>query len=239
MLSLPEIESVVMQQCSNEPRTAMLLYNILEYAREADHEVRIRDERIRQLESLLVPVRAGAEFSERAGSAVTGAPECDAAQFSAELERILQEAQRHGDTGLLALVRLENPLSILEQHGAPALAKAFEHLNVVLRDMLRTSDPLVRCDEGTFACVLTRCEPEAAMLRLLDTLRTVNAEPLCLSENETVALKVGFGTAAYDRDGNVEDLFAQAEEALLVRSARRRNELTVRYQPRVPVYEAA
>ncbi len=225
MLSLPEIESLVMQETVADTQTSMLLFGMVDKLRQAERTLHERETRIKMLEEALEDSAIDGISSPR-GLVKT-------------LQRTLADAAQHGDTGLFVVVEVENLEQLHNAYGEDGANAALNYVAQELHAILRTTDILAQRDTTSFAMLMTRCDPESAILRVFDALRGLNSMRVGFATNNT-ALQVGFGTAAYYAGGTAESLMQQAESALRQQQHQQRLTHTPRvYLPRVQVQTVA
>lgn len=108
----------------------------------AEHEIVTLRERIVRLECLVSTDELTGVLNRRG--------------FEAELRRTLDLAQRHGETGVLLFVDLDDFKSVNDTYGHAAGDKVLRHVALLLKKSVRRSDVVARLGGDEFVVLLTK-----------------------------------------------------------------------------------
>jgi diguanylate cyclase (GGDEF)-like protein len=188
-----------------EPGAAALLEQALALANESQLQLRLQEERIRELESLSVTDSLTGLLNRRG--------------FQDAMDRTLAACQRHGEDGVLAYIDLDGFKQVNDTFGHSAGDAMLTHMAALLKRTVRATDYIARLGGDEFAVLLPEAGPgelRAAAARLEQRLGTVAAASI--------------GLAALPVDGLTAEDLHRAADADLYRAKQQRAE---REAPRV------
>ena len=133
--------------------------------------------------------------------------------FQDYLRRTLAIAQRHGETGVMAYVDLDNFKEINDRHGHDTGDAALRHVARILSENLRLSDFVARLHGDEFALVLARASAAQGAMRARRLQRLIGETPL-RHGSLIIAVAASFGIAAYGRETEAADLLRRADRAM-------------------------
>ena len=176
-----------------------LIEKVLAFAATAEQQLAEQKQRIAQLEWM-------SQTDE-----LTGLP--NRRGFQDYLRRILAAAQRHGETGVMAYVDLDNFKEINDRHGHDVGDAALRHVARILSENLRLSDFVARLHGDEFALILVRTSPAQGAMRARRLQRLINETPL-RHGSFMLSVQASFGIAAYGRETEPADLLRRADRAM-------------------------
>lgn len=176
-----------------------LIEKVLAFAATAEQQLAEQKQRIAQLEWM-------SQTDE-----LTGLP--NRRGFQDYLRRTLASAQRHGETGVMAYVDLDNFKEINDQHGHDVGDAALRHVARILSENLRLSDYVARLHGDEFAVVLVRASSSQGASRARRLQRLIHEAPL-RHGSLTLPIQASFGIAAYGRETEPADLLRRADRAM-------------------------
>ncbi|MEM1398819.1 MAG: GGDEF domain-containing protein [Pseudomonadota bacterium] len=194
------LEKLSSQFDVSEPKSsALLLSRALELVSEAEQMLAAQRARIVQLERLSVTDELTELYNRRG--------------FLSQFQRQLSLARRHGETGVLAMLDLDDFKMINDQYGHPVGDRALVAVATKLRSILRQSDIIARLGGDEFAVGLTRCSVDGGM----EQISRIEAEigKLQLVEHDRyLPLTASIGAAPYDGKQTLDEVIAVADAAL-------------------------
>jgi len=148
--------------------------------------------------------------------------------FWSQFNRSLHEAQRENRKITVAYIDLDSFKSINDTFGHAAGDAVLKALADRMARCIRASDLIVRLGGDEFAIVFSNPDGDrSGVLRRLDKLRTLIAEPVRVEEASIVAT-CSMGVAFYPEDGELaEELLARADHAMYEAKELGRDRLTV------------
>jgi diguanylate cyclase (GGDEF)-like protein len=160
-----------------------------------------------------------AEMRERLGELelsahrdpLTGLP--NRRHFTAELERVASQAERHGTPAAMLHIGLDDFQALAERHGQLGRDAALIHLARLLRNLIRTSDVAARLGDGAFGLILDHLDHNSAIETAERIARRIAAAPLDAGGRQ-IALGVTIGTAAILPGDGAGDVLHRAERNL-------------------------
>ncbi|MCW5731886.1 MAG: GGDEF domain-containing protein [Alphaproteobacteria bacterium] len=174
----------------------LLIERLLAYATNAERQLLEQKRRIAELEALSMTDETTGLANRRA--------------FEDFLARTLARAARHGETGVLAYLDLDNFKQINDRHGHAAGDAALRHVARLLQSSIRTSDLAARLHGDEFAVLLVRAGCEQGRQRIDAIARTLRRTPFRFAGQE-IALAASAGIACYDGPVDRAALVAAAD----------------------------
>lgn len=185
-----------------------LITEVLGFAAEAEQLLTEQRQRIAELESLTTT------------DALTGV--ANRRGFENFLQRALANGERHGETGVIAVMDLDGFKQINDRHGHLVGDECLRLVARHLADSLRVSDLVARHGGDEFMVVLTHCRAEDGVKRLERLRRELDRLALH-HEGAEIPLRVSLGSAAYGRGVTRSELLAAADAAMYRDKRRRRS----------------
>jgi diguanylate cyclase (GGDEF)-like protein len=176
-----------------------LIEKVLAFAANAEQQLAEQKQRIAHLEWM-------SQTDE-----LTGLP--NRRGFQDYLRRTLAVAQRHGETGVMAYVDLDNFKDINDRHGHDVGDAALRHAARILSENLRLSDFVARLHGDEFAVVLVRAGSAQGATRARRLQSLIDQTPL-RHGSLTLQVQASFGIAAYGRETEPADLLRRADRAM-------------------------
>lgn len=184
-----------------------LITEILGFAAEAEQLLTEQRERIAELESLATTDPLTGVANRRG--------------FESFLQRALANADRHGETGIVAVMDLDGFKKINDRHGHLVGDECLRLVARHLSDSLRVTDLVARPGGDEFMAVLTHCRAEDGFNRMENLRRELDRLTLH-HESAEIPLRVSLGMAAYGPGINRSALLAAADAAMYRDKRRRR-----------------
>lgn len=133
--------------------------------------------------------------------------------FDDEFERVLASARRHGETGILVYVDIDDFQRINRTHSRAAGDDVLRYVARTLVAGVRDTDYVARVGDDEFAVLLTRTSRDNGISR---------AEALDAAVNDTVVpwndegqiVQISLGIQAYRADDNSEEILGRAGNAM-------------------------
>jgi diguanylate cyclase (GGDEF)-like protein len=176
-----------------------MIEKILAFAASAEQQLTEQQERITQLERLSLTDEL-TNLPNRRG-------------FREFLRRTLAAASRHGETGIMAYVDVNDFKRINDTYGHDFGDEALRHIAQLFDQNLRLSDFAARLHGDEFVLLLTRITPAQGAIRARQIQRILNETPL-VSGGLTLHLRASFGIAAYGPETEPADLLRRADRAM-------------------------
>jgi diguanylate cyclase (GGDEF)-like protein len=183
-----------------------LVQQALSYAVEAYQKLAVQSAQIDYLQSLSVT------------DALTGL--LNRRGFEAELARALALATRHGETGVLALLDLDNLKTVNDRFGHAAGDALLQGCARTLAQAVRTTDVVARIGGDEFALILLRTPPAEGHSRARNLQAQLNRTTLAHGV-ESVPLQLSMGVVPYAPDAEPDQLM-MAVDAQMYRDKQRR-----------------
>lgn len=172
---------------------------ILAYAAEKEQALNDLRGRIAELERLLETDELTGLLNRRGFEAAAG--------------RVLANAARYQEKGVLVSIDLDGFKHVNDQHGHAAGDAALKLVGRILTDHIRATDYAARLSGDEFALLWLRALP-AALKRRFDALKqALNSAKLDWSGRK-IALKASAGATAYDGTTTLNDLVQRADQAM-------------------------
>ena len=176
-----------------------LIEKVLAFAANAEQQLTEQKQRIAQLESLSMTDELTGLANRR------GFRDC--------LRRTLASARRHGESGVMAYVDLDNFKDINDRYGHEAGDAALLHVGHILAGQIRLSDFAARLHGDEFAVLLMRASPAQGTARARVLQQMINSTPLNYA-GEPIAISASFGIAAFAPDSDASELLRRADRAM-------------------------
>lgn len=186
-----------------------LITEVLGFAAEAEQLLTEQQQRIAELESLATtdPLTG---IANRRG-------------FENFLQRALANAERHGETGVVAVMDLDRFKQINDRYGHMVGDECLRLVASHLADSLRVTDLVARPGGDEFMVVLTHCRAEDGFKRL-ERLRREMDRLFLHHEGEQIPLRLSLGSAAYGPGVSRAELLPAADAAMYRDKRRRRDQ---------------
>jgi diguanylate cyclase (GGDEF)-like protein len=183
-----------------------LVQQALSYAVEAYQKLAVQSAQIDYLQSLSVtdPLTG---LANRRG-------------FETELERALALATRHGETGVLALLDLDNLKYVNDRHGHAAGDVLLQACALAMVQGVRTTDVVARLGGDEFALILLRTRPAEGHARARNLQAHLNRTTAGF-DGAVLPLQVSMGVVPYAPDAEADQLLL-AVDAQMYRDKSRR-----------------
>ncbi len=176
-----------------------LINRVIAYAASAEQHISEQQERIRELEALSSTDELTGLHNRRG--------------LQDFMTRTLITSRRHGETGVLAFMDLNDFKEINDHYGHEIGDKALCAFADTIRTNLRGSDFIARIGGDEFVFVLTRTNEENGRNRALTIQREVSATSIS-ARGRKIFLKASMGLAFYGDDSSFNDLMATADKAM-------------------------
>lgn len=193
----------------------VLVQQALSYAVEAYQKLAVQTAQIDYLQSLSVtdPLTG---LANRRG-------------FESELDRALALATRHGETGVLALLDLDNLKQVNDCHGHAAGDVLLQACALAMTQSVRATDVVARIGGDEFALILLRTPPAEGHARARNLQAQLNRTTTAFG-GAVLPLQVSMGVVPYAPDAEADQLL-MAVDAQMYRDKSRR---AASHPPRQP-----
>ncbi|HEY8502511.1 MAG TPA: diguanylate cyclase [Solirubrobacterales bacterium] len=118
-------------------------------------------------------------------------------RFEEELAAAMARSRRHGSTGALLMIDLDEFKRINDSRGHPEGDRVIREVAAVLRRRIRESDTLARLGGDEFAVILSRCSPEEATTAAEGIARELREHR---GDGEAEAITASIGIAIFGED---------------------------------------
>ena len=179
--------------------TRILLERALVVAAEAQQLIAEQRRRIDQLEALSFKDELTGLYNRRA--------------FDEHLRRAFAVADRHGTTGVVAFIDLDDFKAVNDRLGHPAGDAVLRHIAVLLRKNLRATDFVARLGGDEFAAVLEHTDAAGGQQRALAIERLLNAAVIRHGRLRIV-VRASIGAAAFGPGDDAEAVLTLADERM-------------------------
>lgn len=183
-----------------------LIEKVLTFAAQAEQQIAEQRRRIAQLESLSATDELTGLLNRRG--------------FEDFLRRTLAAANRHGESGLMAYLDLDNFKAINDAHGHDAGDAVLRHVAAILSGRSRVSDAVARLHGDEFALLLVRADVGQGETRLRAMLKAINGSRMKYQGRE-IALSASCGIAPYGPKTTAAELMRRADRAMYERKRAR------------------
>jgi diguanylate cyclase (GGDEF)-like protein len=181
-----------------DPERWQLVLEVLGFAVEAEQKLTEQRQRIDQLESLTMTDELTGVGNRRG--------------MDDFLKRALANARRHGETGVIGFLDLDDFKAINDRLGHEAGDRALKKVAHLLTANTRVADYVARIGGDEFVVILTHCTERDGRKRMKD-LRAFLDQSLLGSgtENIETTLRASLGVAAYDGESDAACLLQTAD----------------------------
>ena len=176
-----------------------LLEQMLDIVDTAEERLQAQKRRIAQLESQVLTDPLTGLVNRRG--------------FDAHLKRVLAGAHRHGDSGVLLYIDLDDFKPVNDKYGHEAGDAVLKHVAKLLNQNVRTSDIVARLGGDEFAVILTHTSPAEGMFRTRK-LQGILAATQVKYGATTIPLQASFGAAPYDIESSESEVLRMADAAM-------------------------
>ncbi|MEX1034419.1 MAG: GGDEF domain-containing protein [Sneathiella sp.] len=176
-----------------------LINRVIAYAASAEQHISEQQERIRELEALSSTDELTGLHNRRG--------------LQDFMTRNLITARRHGETGVLAFMDLNDFKEINDRYGHEVGDKALCAFADTIKANLRGSDFIARIGGDEFVFVLTRTNEENGRTRALTIQRQVSSTSIS-ARGRKIFLRASMGLAFYGDDSSFSDLMVTADKAM-------------------------
>jgi diguanylate cyclase (GGDEF)-like protein len=139
--------------------------------------------------------------------------------FERELRRLLAQARRHEEGGVIALVDLDDFRSIGDVYGEAGTDAVLAATGRALGALVRQTDVVARLDADRFAIALARCASGGAIARLAEIERALNALSVPFAGRE-ITPGATLGVTCYDGTDQFDGLLERLDTAMTMRRRR-------------------
>jgi len=133
--------------------------------------------------------------------------------FNRELRRILADARRYDERGILCFIDLDDFKTINDVFGHMAGDRVLHTIGRLLQIQVRENDVVARLGGDEFALVLAKCDQEDGMRRAIEIERVLNYHAVNHGKN-TIPVCGSVGIVTYDSTDEVDDLIRRADQAM-------------------------
>lgn len=186
-----------------------LITEVLGFAAEAEQKLTEQRQRISQLESLTMTDELTGVGNRRG--------------LEDFLRRALANASRHGETGVLAFLDLDNFKAINDRFGHEVGDFALRKTAHILTANTRVSDYVARVGGDEFVVVLTHCPAREGRKRLKQ-LRNMLDDAILRPDDVAISLKASIGVASYESGSQMEVLLHTADALMYSEKLERKQE---------------
>ncbi|WP_416897415.1 MAG: GGDEF domain-containing protein [Minwuia sp.] len=188
----------------------MLLEKVLDFAIHAEQQLAEQKERIAHLETMT-------RTDELTGLLNRRGLEC-------MLGRLIASASRHGETGVICYVDIDDFKGVNDRHGHAAGDEALKLIASILSDNTRADDIAARIGGDEFVIVLTSTNIRDGLRKAKKLQAQLNSSRVEFG-GASVPLSVSFGIQAYDGKTSVNDVLARADKAMYAQKRDRKTQL--------------
>jgi diguanylate cyclase (GGDEF)-like protein len=176
-----------------------LLEQMLDIVDTAEERLAAQKQRIKQLESQVLTDPLTNLVNRRG--------------FDAHLKRILADAHRHNDSGVLIYIDLDDFKPVNDNYGHEAGDAVLKHLAKLLNENIRTSDIVARLGGDEFAVILTHTSAAEGMYRTRK-LQGILAASQVKYGSKSIPLQASFGAVPYDSESSETEVIRMADAAM-------------------------
>ena len=190
--------------CTSDAQTAgigtkTLLESALIVAADAQQQLTAQSERIAALEALSFTDELTGLYNRRG--------------FNEQLRRTLAIAERHGSTGVLAFIDLDDFKAINDGLGHQAGDAVLCHVANLLSENVRATDVVARLGGDEFAVILVHTSAREGRQRAAVLDRMLNAAVVSCRSYE-IPVRASFGAKPYGSGDEPDALLARADAAM-------------------------
>ena len=173
-----------------------LLEQAVEVVAAAEQRISSQREKIQRLESMVMTDPLTGLLNRRG--------------FDEQLRRVLASARRHGDTGVLTYIDLDDFKQINDHHGHAAGDAVLRRVAKVLRQNTRLTGVLGRLGGDEFGALLTHTGEAEGFFRAR-RLHSLLSQAHARYKGVGIPLRASFGSASYDANSDETDLMRRAD----------------------------
>ncbi len=140
--------------------------------------------------------------------------------FDRELRRILADARRHDEAGVLCFIDLDDFKTINDIHGHTMGDRVLNTVGRILKMQVRENDVVARVGGDEFAVALTKCGKEHGVRRARQIERVLNEHTVTCGET-TIPIRSSVGIAPFDAEDEPEALIQRADQAMYAKKRAR------------------
>ncbi len=174
-----------------------LLERALAVATEAEQRLAEQSRRIALLEMLTLPDEVTGLMNRRG--------------FDRELRRGLANARRYGETGVLALIDLDDFKTINDVYGHLAGDRVLRTIGQLLQLQIRENDSVARIGGDEFAILLAKCSGEKGIARAGE-IEVVLNEHFVNFGGAAIPVRGSVGITKFDKSDDSESVIARADQ---------------------------
>ena len=189
-----------------------LLEQALEIVATAERRIAEQRDQIAELESLVMTDPLTGVLNRRG--------------FNDQLRRVIAVARRHGDTGVLTYIDLDDFKQINDRHGHGAGDAVLVRVAEVLVQNTRLSDVVGRLGGDEFAVLLTHTGSAEGRYRARG-LNSLLGEAHATYKGTWIPLRASFGSAVYDATTDEQTLIGEADAAMYEVKSRKAERFSV------------
>lgn len=193
-------------QTSMTPDASLLVERLLAYTAQAEQRLAEQEERIHELESLSITDSLTGLLNRRG--------------FEDALGRVLANAQRHGEQGVLAYIDLDDFKTINDTFGHSTGDEILRHVADILRQNVRATDYVARLGGDEFAIIFTHAS-SVDLKAIVRKLKRCVGSSLARVGQRLITVRASLGSAVYGPSTPAEALINCADNAMYAEKARR------------------
>jgi len=133
--------------------------------------------------------------------------------FDETTQRVLAEARRYDERGVLLYIDPDGLTPVKETYGAAARDKALKQIARLLKDAIRETDYAARLEDDTFAILLVRTERKDGLRRAEALDRLLNGAMFSW-QGKMIGLRADVGIHFYDSATTRDELVYEANDAM-------------------------
>ncbi len=141
--------------------------------------------------------------------------------FEREMQRLLANARRYGESGVIAVIDLDDFKSINDVYGHAAGDAVLASFGRALGAMVRQTDLVARLGGDEFALVLARSDTAGAMARIGEIEISLNTLVVPYASHR-ISVACSVGSTSIKGDDEFEILLQRADNAMYAQKRRRR-----------------
>ncbi|CAN5357130.1 hypothetical protein BH09PSE3_BH09PSE3_25010 [soil metagenome] len=187
-----------------------------------DNVTRLIEEN-RVLRNELAAMRLRLDEVERLADMDTLTPLPNRRCFVREVERVVNQVARYGESATVVFVDVDDLKSINDRHGHSAGDAALIHVASVLRREIRAGDLVARIGGDEFGLLLDHLDKVKATAKAVALMAALQASPLELGKSSLI-IGLSMGLAIVKPDDTVESLLARADSRMYAAKAAQRGE---------------
>jgi len=142
--------------------------------------------------------------------------------FDEAMDRVLAQASRYEESGMLAIIDLDEFKPINDAYGHVVGDAVLKHVAQLLLHNTRSTDYVARLGGDEFAVIYVRAEKMPTRARAQSVVRTLNNSTLIMDDAK-IPIRASVGLHAYGPKTDVKELLAQADLAMYNSKLRRKS----------------